>query len=93
VNKEISINPLNVFGLRKVSFPPPHFEYVNMKLSYNMLDSIEKWIEKNSKKRYFIGKNIDLTKDRKIDNFLRIGFEDSKELSYFILACPYLKYN
>ena len=24
---------------------------------------------------------------------ITIGFEDSKELSYFMLACPHLKYN
>ena len=79
--------------MRKLNFPPPYFECVNIKLNYNMIDTIEKWIEKNCKKRYYIGKNIDLTKDRKIDNVIKIGFEDPKELSYFILACPYLKYN
>ena len=28
-----------------------------------------------------------------IAKVLKIGFEDAKELSYFTLACPYLKYN
>jgi len=35
---------------------------------------------------------IGLTKQNKIETVLRAGFEDPKELSYFVLACPLLKY-
>ena len=30
---------------------------------------------------------------KSIAKVLKIGFENPKELSYFTLACPYLKYN
>jgi hypothetical protein len=55
-------------------------------------DAIRKWILKNLKSRFFIGKKIDLDKENTITSMINLGFEDPKELSYFMLACPLLKY-
>jgi hypothetical protein len=30
--------------------------------------------------------------DGKITSMVKVGFEDPKELSFFMLACPHLKY-
>jgi hypothetical protein len=35
--------------------------------------------------------NINSTNSQ-IENAIRIGFEEGKELAYFMLACPLLKY-
>lgn len=75
-----------------MKFPPDYFEYVNVDVSYNLKDAVEKWIEKNCKSRFYIGRSVVCSSDNKIENSIRIGFEDSKELSYFMLACPHLKY-
>jgi hypothetical protein len=90
--KEFKINPLNVFGARQVSLPPPHFEFVNIPIMYNLEESIANWIQKKLKNRFYIGKNVILDNENKIKQVLTIGFEDSKEMSYFMLACPLLKY-
>ena len=92
-HKLLEINPYNVFQVRKVSFPPEHFEYSNILYNYNIKEAIEKWIENNLKSRYYIGPTVDLDNNNSISRSVRIGFEDSKELSYFLLACPHLKYN
>jgi len=86
-------NPLNFFGIRKLSVPAPHFEYISIPMSYNLEKSIERWILENLKGRFYIGKSIEISNDNTIGTVLTIGFEDGKEVSYFTLACPHLKYN
>jgi len=86
-------NPYNLFKIRNLSVPGPHLEYINIPLKYNMQTSVEKWIVENLKGRFYIGKAVSVNNDNKVDTTLKIGFEESKELSYFTLACPYLKYH
>jgi len=85
-------NPLNFFDCRKSKVPPPYFEYINIPLRYNLEDSISKWIYQHQKGRYYVGKSVGITEENSINTILKIGFEDPKELSYFTLACPLLKY-
>ena len=47
---------------------------------------------KNLKSRFFIGKKVALDKENAVATMINLGFEDPKELSYFMLACPHLKY-
>ena len=90
--KNKKLNPLNIFGIRKSVVAQPHFEYVNLPLKYNLEDSLTKWIEKNLRNRYYVGKNVILDDDNKITKVITVGFEETKDMSYFMLACPHLKY-
>lgn len=85
-------NPYNVFDVRRTSFPPDHFLYATIPFNYNIGDSISKWIEHNLKSRYYLSKSIALDDQNQITQVVKIGFEEAKELSYFMLACPHLKY-
>lgn len=85
-------NPLNVFEARQCIFAPPHFEYVNVPMTYNLEQSIVKWVDKNLKHRFYVGKNVSLNDENKVQQVLTIGFEEAKDMSYFMLACPHLKY-
>lgn len=85
-------NPYNLFDIRKMEVPPPFFEYYNIKFTYNLEDAITDWIMKNLKGRFYVGQSLDILSDNNIDQCLKIGFENSKEASYFMLACPHLKY-
>ena len=91
--KTKKISPQEFFEVRRLKFQPPHLEIIDVPQRYNMEDALNKWISTNLKKRYFLGKSVGLTKENKVDQVMRIGFEDPKELSYFVLACPLLKYN
>ena len=42
-------NRLEVFKCRASSVPPIHFEYIKIPLTYNLEDSISKWISENLK--------------------------------------------
>jgi len=86
-------NHLDFWNIREPQSAPPHFDYINIPLQYNLQKTIARWIKSNLKGRFFVGKTILVNKDNKIEECLQIGFEDSKELSYFTLACPHLKYN
>ena len=85
-------NPLNVFKIRQLNKAPVHFEYLIIPLQYNLETAITKWIELHMKHRFYIGKTLDINSEGKITTLLKIGFENPKELSYFTLACPHLKY-
>lgn len=80
------------FEIRRLSYETSHLATIDLPHTYNMESAISKWIDINLKKRYYLKKSIGLTRENKIDTVLRAGFEDPKELSYFVLACPHLKY-
>jgi len=86
-------NALNFFNARKSKTTVPYFEYIAIPFTYNLEESLNKWIMRNLKGRYFVGVTVDVTKNtNKVETLLKVGFEDSKEMSYFMLACPLLKY-
>lgn len=92
-SKTLEPNPLNLFDCRKTNTCPDFFETVNMPFRYNLQDAVEKWVVEHLKGRYFIGRNFTINENTNdIDKTIMIGFEDPKEASYFILACPFLKY-
>lgn len=91
VHKFKDPNPLNFYKLRRLKLLPRHFDFITVELTYNIESGFVNWIEENLKSRYYIGKSFSIDKSQ-IGAVLKIGFEDPKELSYFVLACPHLKY-
>lgn len=85
-------NPLDFFEIRKLSVPPEHFEYIHIPYVYNIEQSIQKWITEHLKGRFYVGKTLAVTDNNTVESVFKIGFEEHKELSYFTLACPLLKY-
>jgi hypothetical protein len=93
LHKLTNPNPLNFFEARQVQVLPPHFESVAIGLRlYNLEDSITKWITDNLSGRFYVGSQTILDTQKQYQKVLQVGFEDPKELSYFSLACPFLKY-
>lgn len=85
-------NPLDVLDLRRTYFCPPHFSTTDIPKRYNMEQVISEWIDYNLTGRYFLGSNVTLDADNKITQVYTVGFENPKEMSFFMLACPHLKY-
>ena len=85
-------NPHNLFDIRRLDVPPAYFEYSNIVFNYNLEEAIVDWITKNMKGRFYVGRSLELLSDKNVDQCLKIGFENTKEASYFMLACPHLKY-
>lgn len=88
----VKINPLNVLECREVPDPPPHFEYVLLDLKYNIVGPLKAWIYENLKHRFYIGEALVL-EDNQFTTRIKIGFEEPREASFFLLACSLLKYS
>lgn len=86
------LNPLDVLKIRKIKNLPPHFS--KLKISdTELFDGLEEWVKSKLKGRYFLGKLPSIDEDNNLKSSFFIGFEDQKELTYFMLACPILRRN
>jgi hypothetical protein len=87
---DIEINPLTVLGARRLDFLPPHIEPILLSsTSAWNFKPIADWVDNNLKGRYFMGSILRLENDS-LKSQEVIGFEDPKESTLFLLACPYL---
>jgi len=87
----IELNPLNVIKKRKLKILPKHFS----KIKINEFDlhqgKLENWITSKLSGRYSIVRipTVDENNSLVINAF--VGFEQHKELTYFVLACPHFR--
>lgn len=89
----IELNPLDVLKKRRLFVMPVHFKKIKLSTISFDFDSLMNWITEKLSGRYCISTEpyIDEKGQSKTSTFL--GFEDQKELTYFILACPYIRRN
>ena len=64
------------------------YEYCDFEVIYNLESAIHDWIHDNLKGKFIVTKAMN-TEQKSV---MRVGFEDGKEMSYFMLACPLLRY-
>ena len=84
------VNPLNVLGLRRLNFIPPHFAKMSSR-SISEFDKIDRWIYSKLDSRFCVKKSYILDDSNKLVEVLEIGVEDPKELSMLTLGCPYIQ--
>lgn len=86
----MEIKPLNVLKKRKMSYIPDHFGKIKIS-ELEFIDSqIIDWVDSKLIGRYAISELPSILEGRlKISTY--IAFEDKKELTYFMLACPFLR--
>jgi hypothetical protein len=86
----ININPLDVVRCRELNSVPVHFSKVE--ISYKHVDETRAWILNKLKGRFCITQLPTIEKtDKKLKSLTVAAFEDQKELTYFILACPFTR--
>ena len=54
-------NALNFFNIRRSKVCVPHYEHITIPYTYNIEESLNKWILKHLKGRYFVGTTIDIS--------------------------------
>jgi hypothetical protein len=84
------LNPLDVLQQRKLKVAAPHFVSLSISDS-EIFEGIEEWVKTKLKGRYYIVKKPSIDKSGNLRSSHFIGFEDQKELTYFMLACPQLR--
>ncbi len=91
--KHSEINPLNVFGLRRVSHCPPHFEEVLFDL-YVHEKYLTDWIYENLAGRFYMGQRTVFRQPNEADKLTFIqtvaAFENASEATYFSMFLPQL---
>lgn len=83
--KQNEVNPLNVFGLRRMNHCPPHFEYLCFDLK-TQEKNVTDWIYEHLSSRFFFG-DVYIFDANKGGAVLchKVAFEDSSELTYFAM--------
>jgi hypothetical protein len=89
----LELNPADILKTRRVKSVSPHFSKIKISDSDRYDLNVSNWIKTKLKGRYYIASfpSLDETGKLKISTFA--GFEENKELTYFMLACPYLRRN
>jgi hypothetical protein len=80
-------NPFNLLEIRRVRFPARHFHFTILN-KFNPVKNIQidDWIYHNLNGRYYLGQALDLDNTNTIIYTTKIGFEEEKELSFFLLS-------
>lgn len=86
------LNPIDVLKQRKLNTLPPHFSKIKI-LDLEIFEGIEDWIKTKLKGRYCLVKHPGIDQSGNLKSSFYIGFEDQKELTYLMLACPILRRN
>lgn len=87
------LNPIDVLKKRKLDFIPAHFSKTKVNDSELFEGNIQEWVQIKLKGRYAIKRAPSLDSDGNLKSATFVAFEDQKELTYFMLACPYLRRN
>lgn len=87
-----NLNPLDVLKQRKLTTIPPHFSKVKIS-DFELFEGVEDWVKLKLKGRYFLEKQPSIDQGGSLKSVMFVGFEDQKELTYFMLACPHLRRN
>ena len=86
------LNPIDILNQRKLNFIPPHFSKI--KITENeIFEGLEDWVKLKLKGRYCLIKKPSIDQNSSLKSTYFIGFENQKELTYFMLACPHLRRN
>ena len=87
------LNPLDVLKQRELKFLPPHFSKAKLTDADFFEGNLLEWIRTKLKGRFCVTKQPTLDQEGNLKTATFVAFEDQKELTYFMLACPYLRRN
>ena len=83
----MKVNPYNIFGTRRVEFCPIYWTKLNIKKT-SKINDVNQWIYTHTKGRYYLEDGLVLNKENKIEIITEIGFENKRDSTYFLMACP-----
>jgi hypothetical protein len=87
------LNPIDVLKKRKLGYLPVHFSKIKISDGDLFEGSVEKWVMNKLKGRYCITRTPVIDQEGNLKSATFVAFEDQKELTYFMLACPHLRRN
>jgi hypothetical protein len=87
------LNPIDVLKQREIKILPPHFVKTKVDDTDFFGGELFSWITTKLKGRYCFLRSPGVDSSGNLKSSMYVGFEDPKELTYFMLACPYLRRN
>jgi hypothetical protein len=85
------LNPLDILKKREIKFLPPHFSKFKLSEFDSFDNSISDWIKSKLKGRFCLVTIPNIDSSNSLKPSIYVGFEDDKELTYFMLACPHIR--
>lgn len=87
----MKINYLKFYNKQKVAhYCPDHFETITVQPKYKHKNNFDMWLSEFISGRYYIGDSLYLNDLNEMKSCIKIGFEEKKDMTYFLLACPFL---
>ena len=87
------LNPIDVLKHSEMATLPPHFAKTKIADHDFYATQIRNWVSVKLKGRFCIAKMPAIDSSGNLKSTTFVAFEDQKELTYFMLACPYLRRN
>lgn len=88
-----NLNPIDVLNRRELTTLPVHFTKIKVSESDLFDNRIKQWIQTKLKGRFCIVKSPTIDQSGSLKSATFVAFEEQKELTYFMLACPHLRRN
>lgn len=88
-----NLNPIDVLNRRELTTLPVHFTKIKVSESDLFDNRIKQWIQTKLKGRFCIVKSPTIDHSGSLKSATFVAFEEQKELTYFMLACPHLRRN
>lgn len=88
--KKGTLNPLNVLGIRYLERAPKYFFKISVNLNCDDR-TVKRWIFNNLNGRFNVSKDLIVVDNNHMIETSKIGFEDQREATLFMLKCPYLE--
>ena len=89
----LKLNALDILNHRQVESVAPHFAKIKLADVDLFGSDVEIWIRSKLVGRFYIKRQPGISQDGKLKTATYVGFEDHKELTYFMLACPHIRRN
>ena len=90
-----NLNPIEVLKQRELTTLPPHFSKIKLSdaeyFDGDHNGDVHHWVKTKLTGRYCIVRSPAINSEGKVQSSTFVAFEDQKELTYFMLACPYLR--
>lgn len=89
----LKLNALDILHRRQLDAVAPHFAKIKLAEGDLFGTEVETWIKTKLAGRFYIKRQPSVAQDGKLKTATYVGFEDHKELTYFMLACPHIRRN
>ena len=87
----LNISTLNVLNCRKTEYAPIQFAKIKISEDRVYESYLDVWIRTKLRGRYCIYSTPSISESGSLKTSTFVSFEDHKELTYFMLACPFLR--